>query len=361
MLKNKIYLLFIFLLTVSCSSGGSDDSIVAPPSDIMPSNLLINIDIIGSDSNNLNGDGSGQISVSFSASNATKYEVKFGDGNVLETTTGSTTHIYSENGLNIYKIEVFAYSSTNHSIGDFRTISIQVSNTGPSLIWSDEFNIEGSPNASNWTYDLGAGGWGNNELQTYTNSLTNARVEDGLLKIIAKAEGSGYTSSRLKSQGLFQFTYGRMDVRAKLPSSAGTWPAIWMLGANFPSVGWPNCGEIDIMEQQGWEKNKVLGTCHWYNTSSSNYAGYGLETTVNNASSQFHIYSIEWDENSIRIFLDDIQYFVMDSGSSSIASSPFQNDFFIILNIAMGGNLGGDIDSNFTEDNMEIDYIRVYQ
>ena len=140
---------------------------------------------------------------------------------------------------------------------------------GTPPVWADEFFQTGSPNNENWTYDLGAGGWGNNEVQTYTNSSSNVKVEDGLLKIIAKADGSGYTSSRLKSQGLYQFTYGRVDVRAKLPASTGTWPAIWMLGANFPSIGWPYCGEIDIMEQTGWDKSKVLGTCHWFDTNNS--------------------------------------------------------------------------------------------
>ena len=250
--------------------------------------------------------------------------------------------------------------SGNDSDSTTPTIIVE-SNTLDNLVFADEFDVDGFPSSSNWTYDLGAGGWGNNELQTYTNKLSNAKVEDGLLKIIAKADGSGYTSSRLKSQGLFQFTYGRVDVRAKLPSSAGTWPAIWMLGANFPSVGWPKCGEIDIMEQKGWDKNNVLATCHWLNASNSSYAGYGLETSINNASSAFHIYSIEWNESSIKVFVDDTQYFAMDSGGSSIPSSPFQNDFFIILNMAMGGNLGGTIDSNFTEDSMEIDYVRVYQ
>ena len=133
------------------------------------------------------------------------------------------------------------------------------------LVWEDDFNTDGAPDATNWTYDLGDGGWGNGEVQTYTNSAENAKVLDGSLIITAKADGSGgYTSARLKSQGLRKFTYGRIEVRAKLPASAGTWPAIWMLGSNFTTVGWPTCGEIDIMEQTGANKDITLGTLHRY-------------------------------------------------------------------------------------------------
>ncbi|WAC02764.1 glycoside hydrolase family 16 protein [Lacinutrix neustonica] len=171
----------------------------------------------------------------------------------------------------------------------------------------------------------------------------------------------GYTSSRLKSIDLAEFKYGRVDVRAKLPASPGTWPAIWMLGANFPSVGWPNCGEIDIMEQTGWDKNKILGTCHWLNTSNSSYASYGLDTSILNASTQFHVYSLEWSAERIKILLDGVLFFVMNSDASAIANTPFQSDFFLILNVALGGSLGGEIPSNFSEDRMEIDYIRIFQ
>lgn len=223
------------------------------------------------------------------------------------------------------------------------------------LVWSDEFDTAGAPDAANWTYDLGAGGWGNGEEQTYTSDAENVIVEDGVLKITAKSDGSGgYTSARLKTQDLFEFTYGRVEVRAKLPSAQGTWPAIWMLGANFPEVGWPTSGEIDIMEQTGDDKNTVLGTCHW---EDNGVASYGLTTDVTNASSEFHIYALEWDENTIKIFLDDTQYYEL----ATTDTMPFDEDFFMILNIAMGGTLGGTIDPGFTEDTMEIDYVRVYQ
>jgi hypothetical protein len=353
---------FVFFLSIfaSCASD-SDEEIESEVNDITPSNLVIDVGITGLNSNNPFGDGSGVVNFSAQATNASSYGFIVNSGSEVQSIDGVYQYTFnSVEGIENHDIKVIAYSSTNNSINTSKIFAVSYYQ-GTAPVWADEFFQNGTPNNENWTYDLGAGGWGNNELQTYTNTSSNVKVEDGLLKIIAKANGSGYTSSRLKSQGLFQFTYGRVDVRAKLPASAGTWPAIWMLGANFTSVGWPRCGEIDIMEQTGWDKNKVLGTCHWYNTSSAGYAGYGLDTTVSNVSNEFHVYSVVWDANSIRILQDNVQYFVMSSSNSSIANSPFQNDFFLILNVAMGGNLGGAIDSNFTEDSMEIDYVRVYQ
>jgi hypothetical protein len=225
------------------------------------------------------------------------------------------------------------------------------------LVWADEFDVNGAPNASNWGYDLGDHGWGNNELQNYTNSRENSIVENGVLKIIAKANGTGYSSARLKSQRLQSFTYGRIEVRAKLPSTKGTWPAIWMLGANFETVSWPYCGEMDIMEQTGWDKNKVLGTFHWQDSASDSYAHYGLETSASTSTSEFHLYSLEWTPDKIYVLYDDVSFVTFDNDNNL----PFNANFFMILNIAMGGNLGGDVDANFTQDTMEIDYVRVYQ
>ena len=226
------------------------------------------------------------------------------------------------------------------------------------LVWEDDFNTDGAPDATNWTYDLGAGGWGNGELQTYTDTAENAKVEGGSLIITAKADGSGgYTSARLKSQGLRKFTYGRIEVKAKLPAAAGTWPAIWMLGSNFPTVSWPHCGEIDIMEQKGDDKNTSLGTCHWFDTASSSNASYGETTAVANASSEFHLYTVEWTESAIKIYLDEEKFYELANDEAL----PFNADFFLILNVAMGGSLGGTVDAAFTEDTMEIDYVKVYQ
>ena len=229
--------------------------------------------------------------------------------------------------------------------------------TSYELVWADEFSQDGAPCSLNWGYDLGAGGWGNGESQTYTSSLDNAIVENGVLKIKAKKNGNSYTSARLKTQEKYNFKYGKVDVRAKLPAAQGTWPAIWMLGSNFPTAGWPHCGEIDIMEQTGQNKNESLATLHWYNNAGNNNASYGETTNITNASSEFHVFSLEWTPNEVKILLDGNQYYVLANNDNL----PFNNDFFIILNIAMGGTLGGTIDPNFSEDTMEIDYVRVYQ
>ena len=231
------------------------------------------------------------------------------------------------------------------------------------LVWEDDFNTDGAPDSTKWTYDLGTTdifgntGWGNQEAQSYTDNAENVIVEGGSLKITAKKEGNDYTSARIKTQGLYDFTYGRVEVRAKLPASQGTWPAIWMLGSNHPTAGWPYSGEVDIMEQRGDDKERVLGTSHWYNTAGSNNASYGESTTVENPSTEFHLYTVEWTEGAVKIFLDDVKYYEL----ANSADLPFNADFYLILNVAMGGTLGGDIDPSFTQDTMEIDYIKVFQ
>lgn len=225
------------------------------------------------------------------------------------------------------------------------------------LVWSDEFDVDGAPDPTKWTYDLGTGdnGWGNGEAQTYTNDAENVIVANGSLVITAKAEGTGYTSTRLKSEDLFEFTYGRVEVRAKVPSAEGTWPAIWMLGEDYQTNFWPGCGEIDIMEHTGNNLNTILGTLHYPGNSGGN--ANGSETTVETATTEFHNYTVDWSPSAIRILVDDNLYFTF----ANTGSTPFNNDFFLILNVAMGGTLGGAIDPAFVEDSMEIDYVRVYQ
>lgn len=224
------------------------------------------------------------------------------------------------------------------------------------LVWSDEFDTDGTPNVANWTYDLGAGGWGNNEEQTYTDNAENVIVDSGLLKITAKADGvGGYTSTRMKTKELYEFTYGRVDINAKLPEGGGTWPAFWMLGANFDTVGWPACGEIDIMEHVGNNPNTVQGYLHFPGNSGGN--GLGNSTSISTATSEFHTYTVEWTADVIKFAIDGTIYYNFDN----TPDTPYNADFFLILNIAMGGSLGGTIDSGFTESTMEIEYVRVYQ
>ncbi|KKO07699.1 hypothetical protein LCGC14_0050370 [marine sediment metagenome] len=384
------------------------------------------------------------------------------------------------------------------------------------LVWSDEFDVDGAPDAANWTYDLGAGGWGNGEAQEYTNKADNVIVEDGVLKITARGSGAvggavhyyddvtlvasggetssiedfegdapvftdfggvstavidnpdasglntsgtvgestknsgaevwggsffdittpldlatyssmeiktwspatgavvrlkienqanadeffevdastsvaeawetltfdlstapafnydrvvlffdfgvspsgdaAYTSARIKSENLFEFTYGRVEIRAKLPSAGGTWPALWALGANFDEVGWPATGEIDIMEHVGNNNNTISSALHYPGNSGGN-AIVGT-TSVETAISEFHNYTVEWTPDSIKFVVDGE---LVHNSLVNNATTPFNSDFFLIMNVAMGGTLGGAIDSEFTEDTMEVDYVRVYQ
>jgi beta-glucanase (GH16 family) len=228
------------------------------------------------------------------------------------------------------------------------------------LVWFDEFNTDGAPDAAKWGYNLGTGdnGWGNNEKQNYTNSATNVIVQGGSLKITAKKESSGgeaYSSARLVSDNKFKFKYGKIEVRAKLPTGAGTWPAIWMLGQNYATNPWPACGEIDIMEHVGNNQNVIHGTLH-YPGRFGGSADTGSKT-IANVSTEFHVYKAVWSPASIKIYADET---LIHSVANS-ASLPFNSDFFLILNVAMGGNLGGNIDPAFTQSSMEIDYVRVYQ
>ena len=245
------------------------------------------------------------------------------------------------------------------------------------LVWSDEFNYSGSVDSNKWHHQvipiINNTDWANGEVQHYTDRITNSYVSNGTLKIKAIKENytyngvtKSYTSARLNSK--FAFKYGRIDVRAKLPSQAGTWPAIWTLGANinevgnyhgstYGSVGWPLCGEIDIMEQNGWDKTNLIGHLHYTNSNTNSYQSEGGTTYISDSSGQYHTYSLIWSEDTIKILLDDNVFFQRDNTQEI----PYDNEHYLLLNIAMGGNLGGAIPQNFTSDIMEIDYVRIYQ
>ncbi len=223
------------------------------------------------------------------------------------------------------------------------------------LAFSDEFNVDGAPDATKWNYNLGATGWGNNEVQSYTQNADNVIVQGGVLKITAKKVGSGYTSARLKSEGLFDFKYGKIEFRAKLPTGGGTWPAIWMLGSNYTTNAWPACGEIDMMEHVGNQQNVIFSTLHYPGHSGGD--GVSNNTTVPTASTDFHVYTATWSATSIKFYVDGTLY----HSFANNAGTPFNANFFLIMNVAMGGNFGGTIDPAFTQSTMEVDYIRVYQ
>ncbi len=245
--------------------------------------------------------------------------------------------------------------------------STPLSYPGYTLIWSDEFDGN-TLDATTWVHDLGNGcpnvcDWGNNEAIWYQTQ--NATVGDDFLTIEAREEQVGnynYTSSRIKTQGNKSFQYGRVDIRAKLPYSQGVWPALWMLGDNITTVGWPACGEIDIMELIGGGTGRddtTHGTCHWDN-NGHNYQGGSY--TLNNGifANEFHVFSIIWDANQIRWFVDDIQFYSLNTTSS--AMTEFHNPFFFIFNVAVGGNWPGYPDaSTVFPQTMEVDYIRVFQ
>ena len=235
---------------------------------------------------------------------------------------------------------------------------------GMQLVWSDEFDGN-EINNSNWTYDLGANGWGNQELQNYVASEDNAYVQDGKLIIKAVSSGSdNYTSARLKSIDLQEFEYGRVDVRAVLPVGQGIWPAIWMLGANYSEIGWPDCGEIDIMELIGNQPNRVHGTAHWGNDPSAHqYLGSSIALPSGSTfDEEFHVFSIEWQEDEIRWFMDDQEYFSLAPGSVAPQNWPFNQSFFFILNVAVGGIWPGYPDeTTLFPAFMAVDYVRVYQ
>ncbi|MFH4966933.1 glycoside hydrolase family 16 protein [Gaetbulibacter sp. M240] len=358
MLKTSFYYFNLVILALLSCSSSEDSPPISPPTNTVPSNLALTTTVQGVTSNTPYGDGSGIVNLIAQATNAVSYDFIINDGAAIRSSDGTYQVTFNEKkGVAIHEIKVIAYSETDNSINVFKQVTVSYYD-GTAPVWADEFFKDGKPDTKNWTYDLGAGGWGNQELQTYTNSINNAAIENGVLKILAKSDGAGgYTSARLKTENLKEFKYGTLKVRAKLPSSAGTWPAIWMLGSNFDTAGWPHCGEIDIMEQTGTNKNEVLATCHWYNSASQSTASYGLKTAISNAGSQFHVYAMEWSETYIKMYVDNVKYYEIALNSNL----PFNNDFFLIMNIAMGGTLGGNVPAGFTQDIMEIDYVRLYQ
>ena len=241
---------------------------------------------------------------------------------------------------------------------------------GYELVWSDEFEGDEIDTAK-WTYDIGGWGWGNGEAQYYTDRPENARVEQGLLIIEARQEQfeeSYYTSARMLTQGLAEFQYGIFEARIKVPEGAGTWPAFWMLGADFGrddldpiESNWPDVGEIDVMEHVGREPNLIFGTVH-----GPGYAGAGSLGKWNPQdepiADEFHTYAVEWDETGIRWFYDDEEYWFIGPEGVGDREWVFDAPFFMILNLALGGNLPGPIGIS-TEFPLYtyVDYVRVYQ
>jgi len=336
-------LVLLVSVFAACKKSSADGG--GGTNDIAPTNITVSAAVAA--------DNTGNVTFTAGADNAASFDYDFGNGTFQTVPSGVVTYRYPASGT--YSVNVIAKSAGGQTIS--KSISVTVTVTS-SLTWSDEFSIDGAPDGTKWGYDLGAGGWGNNELEYYTSRLDNAVVSNGTLKIIAKKEsymGSSYTSARLTSYNKFSLKYGRLEIRAKLPAAAGTWPAIWTLGSDFATNAWPACGEMDIMEQTGGDKNKVLGTFHYPGHSGG--GGVTANTTISGATSDFHIYALEWNATTIKISVDGVVY----STLANNASIPFNHNFFVILNVAMGGSLGGAVDPNFTASTMEVDYVRYYQ
>ncbi len=234
---------------------------------------------------------------------------------------------------------------------------------GWNSVWNDEF--DGTElDRSNWTFDIGGNGWGNAEWEAYTDKPENVRVEDGMLVITAIEDpslpaGRPYSSARIKTQGLHSWQYGRIEARIKLPYGQGIWPAFWMLGDN--NKGWPTSGEIDILEHVGKEPNTIHATVHAPGYSGGSGVTTSFEVPANTLKDDFHVYAIEWQENEIRWFFDDQEYFKLTP-----ADVPdewiFDHEFFIIMNLAVGGRWPGyPDDTTIFPQQMLVDYVRVYQ
>jgi beta-glucanase (GH16 family) len=358
-MKNSIFrtfkpflILAVLLLSISssCSDGSSSSE-----EEISPSNLIVRTEIIGKTALNPNGDGTGKVNFIITANNAKTYKISFGDGNTQDAISGTNSYSYKTIGTNNYPVTVTAFNGSK-SIETSVTITIFVT-TG--AIWADEFDTNGAPDSSKWGFDIGTGsnGWGNNEAQFYTSRSENVNISNGTLKIIAKKEaysGSNYTSARMITKDKFSFKYGKVEIRAKLPGGGGTWPALWMLGDNISSVGWPACGEIDIMEYAGNRVNTITAALHFPGRSGGNPVMGS--TTISNAETEFHIYSLDWRETYIKIYVDNKLILSFDNNSSV----PYNQKFFLIFNCAMGGSYGGAINPNFVSSTFEIDYVRVF-
>ena len=234
------------------------------------------------------------------------------------------------------------------------------------LVWADEFNYKGLPDSTKWSYEEGGNGWGNHELEFYTSKREeNARVENGNLIIEARKEkwkNNDYTSARLVTKEKAGWQYGKIEVKARLPRGVGTWPAIWML-ASRDSMKWPDDGEIDIMEHVGFNQGYVHGSVHCKKYNHVIHTQKTDTVIVKDCSESFHVYSLDWDADSIKIAVDGKVYFRFANEHSGYDAWPFDNKMQLLLNLAVGGDWGGakGIDQDIWPQRMEVDYVRVYQ
>ncbi len=266
-----------------------------------------------------------------------------------------------------FLILLFSNCSSQSNEPENKTDSTAI--PGYELVWSDEFNYKGLPDPKKWGYDVGASGWGNQELQFYTELRSeNARVDNGKLIIEARREnyqGSSFTSARLVTTNRGDWTYGRVEVRAKLPYGKGTWPAIWMLPTvwNLGDGGWPDNGEIDIMEHVGYDPGIIHGSTHCNKYVFTKGTQKTATINIPDCMTTFHNYVMEWTKDDIKMYVDDKLYFTSVNGNNGWQYWPFFKNFHLLLNIAVGGTWGGaqGVDESIFPQKMEIEYVRVYK
>jgi hypothetical protein len=354
----------ILLCSLSCLSIYLSGCKGNDPVKIAPGNLTA--------TTNITTDGSGLVTFHAAADNAASYTFYFGEGanDPFASTDGNATHTYGSMGT--FSTKIVAVSKDNLSVEKILDVTLveppvptagytsPASYAGMTLVWQDEFN--GSVlNASDWNYETGPY---NDELQYYQKQ--NTSVLDGYLIIKARQEKAGsqlYTSSRLNTQNKKSFTYGRIDIRALMPKGRGLFPALWMLGTSISSVGWPKCGETDIMETigGGGRDSVVYGTTQWeFNGAPVSYGGHKGLQDGHVLGDQFHVYSIAWTSTTIKWYLDDKLYHTIDITPADLA--PFQKEFFFIFNVAVGGAWAGAPDATTVwPQRMVVDYVRVFQ
>ena len=288
-------------------------------------------------------------------------------GDSRDDSAGSSTK--SSDSRNSSSSAAGQSSSSSETVSSSSSETTSSSSAEPvaQYLWHDEFDGE-SIDLNKWTFDIGTGasGWGNNEWEYYTDRKENAYIKDGVLHIRAQKEdyeGQKYTSARMLTKGKFAFKYGTVEARIALPTGKGIWPAFWMLGENFDTVGWPACGEIDIIEAVNTE-NKIYGTNHWAN--GTEYATYGNNTgNYRNQKfdldiTRFHTYKFTWDEKYIRMYVDDFMYHEILIENNEGDTEEFHKPFFFLLNVAVAGNWPGfEVDDSQFPNEMLVDYIRV--
>jgi len=360
----KIFFTFLSIIALAVMLDGCKED--EPPKKLTIDNLAVETTI--------STNGSGLVTIKATADNAVKFVFNYGEGldEPFNSTSGTTTHTYLTSGT--YTVKVQAISADNFSADKSQSISVVVNElpispvgyttpttyAGMNLVWQDEFTGD-QLNTTFWNYETGPF---NNELQYYKQQ--NTSVHNGYLIIkakIEKVENKIYTSSRLTTQNKKTFKYGRIDIRAMMPKGKGLFPALWMLGSTFSTLGWPKCGEIDIMETigGGGRDSVAYGTAHW--EFNGQHVSYGGKKGLQNGQvlgDEFHVYSIVWTATEIKWYIDDIKYHTIDITPADLV--PFTKEFFFIFNVAVGGEWAGSPDATTVfPQRMVVDYVRVFQ